>query len=55
MVNQAPPSYPSALPDGLKAGEDKFKALHPDIDGAYALDYAEKMGLGRRAYELVQS
>jgi uncharacterized Fe-S center protein len=55
MVNQAPPSYPSALPDGLKAGEDKFKALHPDIDGAYALGYAEKMGLGRRTYELVQS
>ena len=55
MVNQAPPSYPSALPKDLAAGEDKFLALHPDVDGTYALDYAEKLGLGGRAYKLVQS
>lgn len=54
-VNQAPPLYPSALPKGLKSGEDKFIAMHPDIDGTYALDYAEKLGLGTRTYELVKS
>lgn len=53
LVNQAPPSFPSALPTGLISGEDKFMALHPDIDGTYALAYAEKMGLGSRTYELI--
>jgi hypothetical protein len=55
MVNQAPPCHPSALPKDLAVGEDKFMALHPDIDGTYALDYAEQLGLGHRAYELVKS
>ena len=55
LVNQAPPSFPSALPTGLASGEDKFMALHQDIDGRYALKYAEKMGLGSRAYQLVKT
>jgi uncharacterized Fe-S center protein len=53
LVNAAPSSYPSALPAGLVSGEDKFRAMHPDIDGTYALAYAEKLGLGRRTYELI--
>jgi hypothetical protein len=53
LVNAAPSSYPSALPAGLASGEDKFRAMHPDIDGTYALAYAEKLGLGRRTYELI--
>jgi uncharacterized Fe-S center protein len=55
LVNQAPPSYPSALPPDLSAGEDKFRALHPDVDGAYALAYAEELGIGDRTYELVNA
>jgi uncharacterized Fe-S center protein len=55
MVNRAPASYPSALPKNLAAGEDKFLALHPDVDGSYALAYAEALGLGTRDYELVTS
>jgi uncharacterized Fe-S center protein len=53
LVNQAPPLYPSALPEGLKPGQDKFMAVYPDIDGTHALAYAESMGLGSRKYELV--
>ncbi len=53
LVNQAPALYPSALPAGVKAGDDKFRAVYPDIDGTHALAYAESMGIGRRAYELV--
>ncbi|MFZ7127895.1 MAG: DUF362 domain-containing protein [Desulfobacterales bacterium] len=53
MVNQAPALYPSALPKALGPGEDKFKALHPEIDGTHALAYAEQLGLGSRRYELI--
>ena len=54
LVNQAPPLYPSALPKNVKAGEDKFRAVYPDIDGTHALDYAAALGLGTRSYELVK-
>ena len=37
LVNQAPPLYPSALPKDVKAGDDKFRAVYPDIDGTHAL------------------
>ncbi len=43
----------SALPGALEPGEDKFCALHPKTDYRLQLAYAEKMGLGRRRYELV--
>ena len=51
LVNQAPPLYPSALPKGVKIGQDKFRAVYPDIDGTHALDYAAALGLGTRSYE----
>jgi uncharacterized Fe-S center protein len=54
LVNQAPPLYPSALPKGLAPGDDKFRALHPDVDGTHALAYAAELGLGRREYRLVK-
>jgi uncharacterized Fe-S center protein len=54
LVNQAPPLYPSALPKGLAPGDDKFQALHPDVDGTHALAYAEELGIGRREYRLVK-
>ena len=33
-------------------GEDPFKKHH-GVDGSFILEYAEKIGLGRRGYELV--
>jgi uncharacterized Fe-S center protein len=53
LVNQAPPLYPSALTEGITAGQDKFRAVYPDIDGTHALAYAESLELGTRGYELV--
>jgi uncharacterized Fe-S center protein len=54
LVNQAPPLYPSALPKGVKPGQDKFHAIYPDIDGTHALNYAAALGLGTRDYILVK-
>jgi uncharacterized Fe-S center protein len=53
LVNQAQPLWPSHLPKGLKPGEDKFRAMRPHLPEHMGLDYAESLGLGSRAYELV--
>ena len=52
LVNQAPPLYPSELPPGLTTGDDKFRALQPDINGTHLLAYAEHLGIGTREYLL---
>jgi len=41
------------LKNNTKPGEDKFRAVYPKIDWTIQLDYAERMKLGRRNYELV--
>ncbi len=38
---------------GLKSGEDKFKAMHPDTMGEIQLVYGEELGMGSREYELI--
>lgn len=43
---------PGSSAEGMEAGSDKFLAL-TGIDGTSALAYAEKLGLGKRDYELV--
>lgn len=53
LINKAEPLWPSHLPKGLKPGDDKLRALHPHLPPAFGLDYAESLGLGTRAYELV--
>ncbi|MEN3013165.1 MAG: DUF362 domain-containing protein [Endomicrobiia bacterium] len=35
-------------------GKDLFKELWPEIDYLYQIDYAEKIGLGRREYKIVE-
>ncbi len=37
-----------------KMGEDKFRALYPEVDWSIQLDYAEEIGLGTRNYELIK-
>jgi uncharacterized protein len=53
MVNAA--SGRKELLPGIEPGQDKFKALHGHVSGEYALEYAERLGLGSRAYRLVET
>ena len=53
LVNSAQPLYPSALPEGVQPGEDKFRAAHPRTNGEHALEYARELGLGELEYELI--
>jgi uncharacterized Fe-S center protein len=43
----------SCLTDQIKPGEDKFRGVYPKIDWSIQLEYAEKIGLGSREYELI--
>lgn len=52
MVNRAEALHPSHLPAGIKPGEDKFLAMHPHVPRSFGLEYAEKLGLGTRAYAI---
>ncbi len=53
LVNAAPGNRDSGLEGAFEPGEDKFRALFPNIDWTHQLEYAESLGLGTRAYELV--
>lgn len=54
LVNAQPGIPSSALQGNLAPGEDKFRGVAPDIDWSVQLDYAERIGLGQRSYELVK-
>jgi uncharacterized protein len=53
LVNQARGLSGTALKK-KSAGVDKFKDIYPHVDWPIQLEYAEKLGLGSREYELVQ-
>ena len=53
LVNQAKGLPGSALKK-VGAGSDKFKDIYPQVDWPIQLEYAEKLGLGSRNYELVK-
>lgn len=53
LVNQQAGSATSCLKEGLKPGEDKFRAVYPKVDWTIQLDHGEKIGLGSRKYELI--
>ena len=52
LVNKAPASPDSVLPEGTGSGDDKFKAMHPEINWRAHLEYAEEAGLGTMSYRL---
>lgn len=52
LVNQEAANIGSCLTLNTNPGEDKFKGVYPNIDWAYQLEYAEKIGLGLRSYTL---
>lgn len=54
LVNAAPGNRGTALKSGFEPGGDKFRGVSPDIDWEIQLEYAEKLGLGRRKYGLVK-
>jgi hypothetical protein len=44
----------TALVHGHEPGGDKFRGVHPEIDWEVQLEHAEKLGMGRRQYQLVR-
>jgi uncharacterized Fe-S center protein len=54
LVNQAEGLPNSSLTKNLRSGEDKFRALYPQVDWEVQLKYGEDIGLGTRDYELVR-
>jgi uncharacterized Fe-S center protein len=54
LVNLAPGNRRSSLQGAFEPGEDKFRSLFPDIDWTHQLDFAERLGLGTRDYEIVE-
>ena len=54
LVNQAEGRKDSCLTKHFKPGQDKFRAIYPNVDWEIQLDYAEEIGLGTRKYKLVK-
>lgn len=52
LVN-AQPVMPGCAIDGIEDCADRFKMMHPDTDYIVCLDHAEKLGIGQKAYELI--
>ncbi len=55
MVNSQDSLPGSSLGKNTRAGEDKFKRLYPEVDWEFQLEYAQKIGLGNRDYELIRT
>ena len=53
MVNRQTGLEGSSLALNKEPGGDKFRGLYPQVDWSIQLSYAERIGLGQRAYELV--
>jgi hypothetical protein len=54
LVNRQPGLRESALTINRGEGEDKFRGLRERTDGYRQIRYAEEIGLGTRAYRLVE-
>lgn len=54
LVNQAEARPGSGLKSGREAGGDKFRGLYPRIPYEIQLEWAEKIGLGQRDYQLIK-
>jgi uncharacterized Fe-S center protein len=53
MVNAQPGLEGTCLESNRGSGEDKFRGLYPKVDWTIQLHYGEKLGLGKRGYELI--
>ncbi len=54
LVNGEAGNRSSKLSKNWDPGEDKFRALYPEVDWSIQLAYGEEIGLGRREYELIR-
>jgi hypothetical protein len=54
LVNGEEGNRSSKLPSAWKPGEDKFRAVYPEVDWNIQLAYGEEIGLGTREYELIK-
>jgi uncharacterized protein len=54
LVNGAPGNPMSKLDSALEPGQDKFRALFPNINWEHQLEYAQQLEMGTRKYELVK-
>ena len=54
LVNQEEALPESCLEVNTEKGGDKFRGVYPNVDWTLQLDYAEKLGLGSRSYELTK-
>lgn len=54
LVTAAEGLAASALGEATPSGVDKFMKVHDYVDGTKALAYAESIGMGSRAYELIE-
>lgn len=54
LVNEQNGIKGSFLEKNFEKGEDKFRGMWDGVDGTKQLEYAEKMGIGNRKYNLIQ-
>ncbi len=54
LVNREDGNKASKLQRNWNPGEDKFRAIYPEVDWSIQLAYGEEIGLGTRNYELVR-
>jgi uncharacterized Fe-S center protein len=54
LVNQETGNRSSKLSKNWNPGEDKFRALYPEVDWSIQLAYGEEISLGTREYELIR-
>jgi len=54
LVNAQEGLHSSCLKSNHQKGGDKFKAMYPSINWEIQLDYAVKLGIGQRNYELLK-
>jgi uncharacterized protein len=53
LVNRQKGLDGSCLTGQKEIGEDKFRGLYPKVDWTVQLEYGERIGLGRRDYDLI--
>jgi uncharacterized Fe-S center protein len=54
LVNGQEGNRSSKLPSAWNPGEDKFRAVYPEVDWSIQLAHGEEIGLGTREYELIK-